>query len=231
MSQIITVSNDEAIAEVALKCGDPFFKDFPQNIYTQAIYRAERAIAKEYGILDRVWSYTNTAGTSPIIITRLNFQGAFRVVRTNSDDVIEVYQEQQLDIILDNSSSTTAATNYYYNVMYNANTRYLYYTNPAVSDVIDVYYTSSIAGAEDYETNDADGNANALPVLPNAYFEEIVRRSILYIAKLGIVSHEGEKAKKYQNVLMIYRRPDDEQHEKELMRSRPWIQIKPLQYP
>jgi len=228
MSQIVTVSNDEVMAEAALKCGDPFYKDFPQNIYSQAVYRAERAIAKEYGILDRIWTYTNTAGTSPIEITRLNFQGAFRVERTNSDDIVEIYQEQQLNVILDNDSSTTASTNYYYNVMYNANTRYLYYTNPAASDVIDIYYTSSIAGSEDYSVTDPP---YPWPVLPNAYFEETIRRTILYIAKLGVVSFSEAKAKKYQNVLMIYRRSDDEQHEKELMRSRPWIQIKPLQYP
>ena len=44
--QIINISNSEAIAEVALKCGDPFFKDFPRNIYSQAVFRAERHIAK-----------------------------------------------------------------------------------------------------------------------------------------------------------------------------------------
>ena len=68
-------------------------------------------------------------------------------------------------------------------------------------------------------------------LLPNMYFEETIRRAIIYIAKLGVVTYEGIKAKKYQNALIIYRRSDDEQHEKELTRSRPCIQIKPFQYP
>ena len=49
--QIVNISNNQAISEVALKCGDPFFRDFPKNIYSQAVYRAEREIAKEYGTL------------------------------------------------------------------------------------------------------------------------------------------------------------------------------------
>ena len=231
MSQIITVSNDEAIAEVALKCGDPFYKDFPQNIYSQAVYRAERAIAKEYGILDRIWSYTNTAGTSPIEITRLNFQGAFRVTVTTGDDVETLYVERKVDDILDNADSPTASTNYYYATMYNANTRYFYYTFPSENDVIEIYYTSSIAGAEDYEVNDADGNPNSLPVLPNAYLEETIRRAILYIAKLGVVTFIAEKANKYQRVMLMYRRANDERQEYKLERSRPWIKITPFQYP
>lgn len=32
--QVILVSNDSALSEVSLKCGDPFFIDFPKNIYS-----------------------------------------------------------------------------------------------------------------------------------------------------------------------------------------------------
>jgi len=73
--QIVNVSNSEAISEVALKCGDPFFKDFPKNIYNQGVYRAQRSIAKHFGVLDRLWTHTNTTGTSPIEIVPLNFNG------------------------------------------------------------------------------------------------------------------------------------------------------------
>jgi len=231
MSQIVTVSNDEVMAEAALKCGDPFYKDFPQNIYSQAVYRAERSIAKDYGILDRIWSYTNTAGTSPITMTRLNFDGAFRVMVATSDDVSTEYVERTLDDVLDNDDSPTASTNYFYAIMYNSNERNIYYTHPAASDVISIYYTSSIAGAEDYTSLDSDGNTNASPVLPNAFFEETIRRTTLYIAKLGLVTFEAEKANKYQRVILMYRRSNDEQQEHRLERSRPWIKIKPFQFP
>ena len=98
--QIVNVSNDQAISEVALKCGDPFFKDFPRNIYSQSVYRATREIAKEYGIMDRTWSYTNTDGTSPVEVAPLNFNGPWRVAVTPSDGDEQVYTEVKIDDIL-----------------------------------------------------------------------------------------------------------------------------------
>lgn len=225
--QIVNISNDEAIAEVALKCGDPWFKDFPRNVYSQAVYRAERGIAKLYGIMDRVWTYTNTDGTSPIQITPLNLNGVWRVVVTTTDDTDEEYTEVTLDKVLDNDDSATASTNYYYHILYNANKYELYYTHPDTDDEIAIYYTSSIAGETDYEELDDDGNAQALPVLPNKYFEEVLRQAVRYIAKLGIATFEGNKAQKYGRVLQLYTRRRDETEERHLEKSRPWIEITP----
>ena len=233
LSQIVNVSNSEAIAEVALKCGDPFFKDFPRNIYSQAVYRAERSIAHDYDILDRVWTYTNSAGTSPITITPLNVKGIWRVTvtATNADSVEEEYTEVTVDKVLDNDDSPTASTNYYYAIMFNANQRNIYYTQVDEDDEISVYYTSGIAGEEDYEELDADGNANNIPVLPNKYFEETVRRSIRYMAKLGAAQFDALKSQKYVRILQLYSRNTDEAQDNSLERSRPWIMITPFQYP
>ncbi len=230
--QIVNISNNEAIGEVALKCGDPFFKDFPRNIYSQAVYRAERHIAKLYGVMDRVWTYTNTAGTSPVDITPLNFNGAWRITVTTADTddedgTTELYTDVSIDKVLDNDDSSTASTNYYYNILFNANQRELYYTWPAVDDEITIYYTSSIAGSDDYEELDDEGNAQAIPVLPNKYFEEVVRQAIRYIAKLGIATFDANKAQKYGRVLQVHTRRRDEVEERHLEKSRPWIEITP----
>jgi len=233
LSQIVNVSNSEAIAEIALKCGDPFYKDFPRNIYSQAVYRAERSIAHDYNILNRVWTFTNTAGTSPIQITPLNVEGIWRmtVTATGTDAVEEEYTEVTVDKILDNDNSPTASTNYHYAIMFNANQRNIYYTQVSANDAISVYYTSGIAGQEDYELLDADGNPNNIPVLPNKYFEEVVRRSVRYMAKLGIAQFDALKSKKYVRVLQMYSRNADETQDNSLERSRPWILITPFQFP
>lgn len=229
--QIVNVSNDQAISEVALKCGDPFFKDFPRNIYSQAVYRGTREIAKEYGIMDRTWTYTNTAGTSPIEIVPLNFNGAWRVTITPADGDEQVYDERKIDDVLDNANSDTASTNYYYSIIYNANKYMLYYTWPEEDDSITIYYQSSIAGEEDYEYYDSEGNENAIPVLPNKFFEELVRRAVRYMAKIGIATFDDRKGEKYARILQIHTKRTDEKAESNLERSRPWIEIKPFQYP
>lgn len=224
--QIVNVNNNEAISEVALKCGDPFFKDFPKNIYSQGVYRAERSIAKEFGIMERIWTYTNTAGTSPIEIVPLNFNAAWKVDITVEDGDPVEYSNVKLEDVLE--STTTSDTMYH--VLYNANEHMLYYTNPAENDTITLYYTSSIAGEEDYEPYDSEGNAIAVPILPNKYFEEIVRRAVRYIAQLGIATFEADKAAKYTRVLQLYTQRSDQVTEKNLEKSRPFIEIQPFQY-
>lgn len=225
--QIVNISNDNTISEVALKCGDPFFKDFPRNVYSQAVYRAQRHIAKLYSILDRSWSYTNTSGDSPFTITRLNFNGAWRVTITPNEGSSTLYTEVNLDKVLDNDSSSTSTTNYYYSIVYNANSYEFHYTWPSADDEITIYYTSSIAGAEDFDELDSDGNSQIIPILPNKYFEEILRQAVRYIAKVGIATFDGLKASKFARVLQVYTRRRDEVEERGLEKSRPWIEVKP----
>ena len=227
-TQIVNISNNEAIGEVALKCGDPWFKDFPRNIYSQAVYRAERAIAKLYGVMERSVTITNDdTGTSPIVIEPLNFNGAWRITVTPDGGTETLYEEVSLEKVLDNANSSTASTNYFYHILFNANQHELYYTFPELDDEITIYYTSSIAGEEDYEELDDEGNLQAIPVLPNKYFEETVRQAVRYMAKLGLAQFEGLKAQKYGRVLQVYTRKRDEVEERHLERSRPWIEVTP----
>jgi len=225
--QIVNVSNNEAISEVALKCGDPFFKDFPRNIYSQGVYRAQRSIAKRFGVLDRVWSYTNTPGTSPIEIVPLNFNGDWKLDVTVVDGDPVEYTKVKLEEVLESDNTSDVL----YHVFFNANKYYIYYTNPAVDDVITLYYTSLIAGEEDYEPYDSEGNEIAVPVLPNKYFEEVVRQAVRYIAQLGVATFEADKAQKYTRILQLYTQREDQVQERHLEKSRPWIEMTPFQYP
>lgn len=224
--QIVNVSNNEAISEVALKCGDPFFKDFPRNIYSQAVYRAQRSVAKQYGIMDRIWSYKNINGESPIEIIPLNVNGIWKVDKSIEGFTVS-YKLRKLEDIL-NSIDTR---DNFYHIFYDANKYMLYYTNPDPKDTITVYYTSSIAGEEDYEPFDADGNPTAIPFLPNKYAEEVIRRAVRYIAELGLASFDAEKGEKYQRVYSVHSNDLDRFPERNLEKSRPWILIKPFRYP
>ena len=236
MSQIVGISSSESIAEVALKCGDPFYKDFPKNIYSQAVYRAERSIAKEYGIMNRIWEYTNTDGSEEIDIGPLNFNGEWWVTITPEDDaesttpntlIVEqntddsyTYKRKQWEELLD------ADTSYSYAINYVANKYSLRYSNPSDNDVVKIYYVSSIAGEEDYEFYDDQGEINLIPAIPNKFHEETLRRAAVYMAQLGIATFDREKAARYVRVLELYQQIKDKMPESRLERDRPWITIK-----
>jgi len=275
--QIVNVDTADLISETALKCGDALFHDFPKNIYSQAVYRAERAIAKRYGILDRTYTFTNTVGANngdgsySADITPLNFDGAWRVtVQRVGDpvdlnyatlggtssvtgsptvyilDYLQVQPEQVVRKLMTLPTTTiypeyglpyaSAAPfgipfdgtlpPYRYAINYQANRYVLTYSDPAINDIITMYYTSSIAGEEDFEPYDSQGNPQIIPLLPNKYYEEILRRSILYIAEIGSVKFLGVKGQQYQMIIKLYRRVEDAEEERGLEKDRPFMQIK-----
>ena len=239
--QPLVITFNTAVDETALKCGDPFYKDFPKYIYQQAIYRSERSIAHDYSILDRILYITNGSGLSPRTIniglpasnTPLNFSGdVWRLTVTPSGGMEMEFQLRTIDEVLDNNLSPTASSNYFYAIVYNTNNYYLYYTHPAVNDYITIFYAANIAGQEDYEPFGPEDIPNVLPALPNKYFEETVRRSVRYMAQLGIGKYEfGQKFERYSRLLTIYTRRADNAEDYNLERDRAWISIKPFQYP
>ena len=243
--QIVNISWKAAVSETALKVGDPFFKDFPKHVYSQAVYRAERGIAKDYGVIDRVWEYTNTDGETTVDIGPLNFKGEWQLDVIPADDGTEdteLANTATISVNADGSYTYTRVqweelnetdTAYEYAINYIGNRYVLKYSSPVEGDVLSLYYVSSIAGEEDYEYYDDEGNANLIPVLQNQFYEETVRRAIVYIAQLGIAKYAGEKAKQYGRVLEMYQQREDKAPEKGLHRDRPWIQVKTFstQYP
>lgn len=238
--QIIHISSDEAISEVALKCGDPFYKDFPKNIYSQAVYRAERSIAKEFGILDRILTITTDNDSGEVEIYKLNFLGEWTVTLTQAeeeDTESETISTNSIALNTDGSVNLSKTTweklletdsAYEYAINYMADRYILKYNPAATGDVITIYYTSGIAGEEDFETYDQLGDTNIIPVLPNQYLEETIRRACIYIAGLGLAKFEGEKAVRYQRIIDFYRRRSDLSEDKTLYKDRPWIMIKPF---
>jgi len=238
--QIVHTSSYNAISEIALKCGDPFYKDFPKSVYSQAVYRAERSIAKEYGILDRILTITTEDDTGEFEIYKLNFLGEWRVTLTSAteeDSESETISTTTISLNKDGSTNLTKVnwdnlnkldSSYQYAVNYFGNKYMMKYNPAATGDVITIFYTSSIAGEEDFETYDQFGNANLIPVLPNNTMEEVIRRACLYIAGLGIATFDRMKAEKYQRIIRFYQRRSDVQDDKTLYKDAPWITIKPF---
>ena len=227
LGQIVNISNNELVSEIALKCGDPFFKDFPKNVYGQSAYRAMRIIAKEYNILNRLWSYTTTESNEEFIIEPSNFNGAWRVTVTPSGGIEQEYMERSFDEVKDNTDSTV----YFYCIYHSAGTNRLFYTNGNANDTIRIYYTSSIAGTADYEGVDDDGNVYDIPYLPDKYYDEILRRAVIWICQLGVATFDDRKKQKYIDLLKIYQKREDILPERNLELNRPWITIKPFKFP
>lgn len=218
--QVVNITNDDINAEVALKCGDPFFEDFPTNIYNQAVYRAQRSIAMDYNIMDRIWTYTNTELLNPIPFNVSNNNGIYKIEIFRTGAVVpEAYKE----IDYSKWSEVQNDTKLYYSIVYDTNSYFIYYTFPVANDVIRVYYNSHIAGETDYE------NDQSLPILPNKYYEEVIRRAVLYIATLGIAKFQDAKKQKYMDVIQLYRRRSDvKDKESQLEARREWVMIKPF---
>ena len=64
------MTEKQLLSEIALRCGDDEFKDFEKQIYQRAIYRCNRDIAKQYGILQKTLQFTLRDMVSPATILK-----------------------------------------------------------------------------------------------------------------------------------------------------------------
>ena len=142
--------------------------------------------------------------TSATITIPVNTDGSYTLKRKQWD---ELYEED---------------TSYSYAINFFENAYVFRYTPVVTNDMITIYYTSTLSSEEDYGSADDQ----VLPALPNKYYEEIIRRAVIYIARLGIVTFDKEKGKKYTRVLQLYQQRADSAPETKLERERPWIKVK-----
>jgi len=234
--QIVNISTKDLISEAALKCGDALMRDLPKNLYSQAVYRAQRFIASQYGLLERVWTYTNVDGDSELDIIPQNFNGEWRVEITkpasdsSSSPTTTPYskvQYQEVDNELTDLNYNVMLPDYRYSITYIANRYVLKYSGAGANDVVTIYYISGIAGEEDFEPYDVNGDPNLIPVIPNRYYEETLRKSILWACDLGIARYgDTFKGKRFATVRKLHMRNDDLLKPKGLEESRPWITVK-----
>lgn len=202
--QILKAFNKDLISEVALQCGDSQFVDFPETIYAQAAFRAQREVAKDYNILQREITLTTESDTwEDLNLPNFVAEAYVKVNGTKYDKRNE----------LDDVDATQ------YHIRYNNYQWQLNYTNKVVGDEVNIFYTL---------TGDVSEEQDGTPIIPDKYYEEVVNKAVIYIAKLGIAQHEGTKLQKYQNVFRINQR---QKIDSSLAKDNSWISIKPFIYP
>jgi len=202
--QILKAFNKDLISEVALQCGDSQFVDFPETIYAQAAFRAQREVAKDYNILQREITLTTETDTwEDLNLPNFVAEAYVKVNGTKYDKRNE----------LDDAEGTQ------YHIRFDNYQWQLNYIGKVAGDEVIISYTL---------LGDVSEEQDGTPIIPDKYYEEVVNRSVIYIAKLGIAQYEGAKLQKYQNVYRINQR---QKIDSALAKDSSWISIKPFIYP
>lgn len=202
--QILKKYNKELISEIALQCGDSQFVDFPESLYAQASFRAQREVAKDYNILQKEITFISESETWEDI-NLVNFV-AEAYIKVNGT---KYTKRNELDELND----------YEYHIRYEDNGWRLNYTGKLIGDEVTIFYTYLGVPSEEN-----DGT----PVIPDKYYEEIINKAVIYIAKLGIAQFTETKKQKYQDIYRINQR---QKVDSALAKDNSWIHIKPFIYP
>lgn len=246
----ITLNNNEIINEIALRCGDSDFKDFPISIYNQAYYRANRAVAKTYQLLQKVLVFTTkdmvTNTADDIILDIPDFNSEI-LVRVN--DIPLKKKGQHLEYhdrysyymeLRDGQWIFNYVLGDYTSVLGNPrNIDITELMNVGVTERTDeqIAEAQSLKGMEDEVVivyniiPDRYTEKEGEFIIPSRYEEEIIKEGINYIAKLGIAKFTdgGEKQKKYEKIMVMYTPRSDK--DKELLTSGEFIKIRPYTFP
>lgn len=236
------------ISEVALRCGDPNFKEFDVNTYKRALYRANREIAKAYEIFKKILSFklsdmvSNT--NDDIRITIPDFKSEY-LVKVNNYNLEKVGDEIQ--------SQYRFA---YYLELKDGELIFNYvlggtlYTNTIEVTGLDITEEMS-KGFFEREESTRDLNLGkslqdeivigytSIPDLeselgeydiPERFQEEQIEKSIFLVAKLGIAKYtdpESQVGNKYRNLLSLYKSEKTSDYDKLIAKDNPWVMIKP----
>lgn len=236
------------ISEVALRCGDPNFKEFDVNTYKRALYRANREIAKNYEIFKKILSFKLNEMVSniddDIRITIPDFKSEY-MVRVNNYTLEKVTDEIQPQY------------RFAYYLEFKDGELFFNYVlgGTLLQNTIEVtgldITTEMSQGFFEKEEAVRDLNLGkglqdeivigyvSIPDLeselgeydiPERFQEEQIEKSIFLIAKLGIVKYtdpESQVGNKYRNLLSLYKSEKTSDYDKAIAKDNAWIIIKP----
>jgi len=214
MAQIMKAYNNELISEVAFMCDDINFKDFKRTEYGQATFRAMRKIANEYGILEyqvgitiENYEITDEDGNDLWVdLPFKNFKAETQVVINEVEyDKVNVSPENENEYVIKLNDLGSYVINYY---------------GKQAGDKVVISYQSL-----GRSTDESDG----LPLLGDKYYEEILRQSVIQIAKIGIIRFREEKREKY--AVLLRTSGSSREFDPKLGRDDQWIKIQPFRYP
>lgn len=201
--QIAKGFNKELISEVALRCNDIQFNDFPEQIYGQASYREERNIAREYSILERVFTLKVEENDETIVLPLVNFKTEYKI-EVNDIEYNKVHE-------LDGETTTEYVVKHFDSQLI------LDYLVKTKGDIVKVYYISMGNTGEEYE---------GTILIPPIYYAELLRRVCIHIARLGIAKFTKDKKDKYISIYKLYQ--EYSAKEPDLAVDKQWIQMKPF---
>lgn len=195
----------EIISEIALRCDDVGFNDFPLNIYERAYERATRIIAKKYNLFQRIESFTLSEYA----------QNLEEDCILELDDFNEEISVIVNDTVMDKVTNRIELTGQYYLHRIDDELKFNYaLLEKALTDKITIIYTC--LPTINYDEGEF--------YIPHRYEEELIREIIIYMARVGVVKFKKESSVKYQKLLQLYMRNDT--YDKDAIENKEWIAVK-----
>lgn len=232
MIELITNIDAQLIHVLADRCNDQYFKDFNRETYEEALYRADRTVARKYQVLTRMLKFTATIETPPESLGDDDYMANEK----NTDiplSILTLHQEYKVlvnevpyikgkqNALVDNA---VIADSYTYYLYYGHNSWLFNYNPRTANDDIIIFYMSG-AGLDNF---DADANK---PIIPDKYEDERIRHALVNIATMGITKFKEEKREKYMIVLRANGKREMSNLDPNLLESKASLTIQPFKYP
>lgn len=209
--------------EVALRCGDVMYHEFDKDIYSRALLRANRMIARKYKIITRFAEFVNTipipnnlseSEEQTYLDSKYNEDVLFHFPSFVTEHRFVVNGREYFKV------DKVEANSYQYRFYYDQNNWYYNYSPRSKSDKIQIEYSSDI-NIEDYEIEELE------PIIPTQYNEEIIALTVVEMSKIGIAKyHDSKLGEKYAALFKIYSK-DPRDRDPNLIKNNTWVQMKP----
>lgn len=240
------MDSQELLSEVASLCDDIGFRDFDKGEYINAIYRANRVVARKYNLFRKVYSFTVGNMTNDlskdILLDLPDMKEPILVsvgdINLHRMDVQILPGKQAYSYYLSRQTDGTYLFNYILGApvetpflmqstditedmseqtVFDRTETDLY--GKTVQDVVTIVYEA--LPERDYDESEY--------VIPQNYEEEQLAYAVLRMSQLGIARFKEEKLGKYSRLYNLYKKNSDK--EKDFIESGEAIRIQPFQYP
>lgn len=234
-------------SEIALRCGDPEFKDFEPQIYDRAIYRCNREIAKFYGIFQKTMQFIlrEMVGDvqEEIALNMPDFKSEY-LVDVNGIELIKVANriipEQRGVYYMEFREGT-----WYFNYSMGVNAS-VTGINISGQDITETMSQDLFERIEDgLQTNlnksmddeiticysiipDLDSEIGEYDI-PTKFEEEQIEKAMYYMGKLGLAKYPGQNEKnlKYQTIVQMYKSEKRSEYDKNIAKDSEWVKMIP----
>lgn len=203
------------ISEAAERVFDPSFRELPKSVYEQALFRANRIIAKKYSVMQAVKTVEDTPAAEEDLVLNIklevpSFRGEYLVVVNGVE-----YRK-----VPDNEIEPDSYTYHMYEdqegLKFNYSPRKV-----AEKNEIQIYYTV-IPDLSSYETTE--------PVIPTRYREEQIEYMVQDLCRMAIPRVTGHAKDKYIELLKLYSKQEND-IDPRLTQNNSWTEIKLWQFP